>query len=112
MLKIISVNTNGIRAAARKGFFDWLKTSKVSAGQQTKLMAGDVKGLDAILELVVKIQSAKNDIIDQLDNQDAEVRASIGDMPGGEGYVLTHPDGPMKLVNRAGFTAANRAAIR
>lgn len=25
-MKVISVNTNGIRAAAKKGFFDWLKT--------------------------------------------------------------------------------------
>ena len=41
----------------RTGFFDWLKTSKVSGGQQTKLMAGDTKGLDAIMDLVVKIQT-------------------------------------------------------
>ena len=25
-MKIISINTNGIRAAARKGFFDWLQS--------------------------------------------------------------------------------------
>jgi len=37
-MKVISINTNGIRAAARKGFFDWLK--KVDADvvciQETK----------------------------------------------------------------------------
>lgn len=27
-MKVISVNTNGIRAAAKKGFFDWLKTQQ------------------------------------------------------------------------------------
>ena len=27
-MKIITANTNGIRAAARKGFFDWLKTEQ------------------------------------------------------------------------------------
>lgn len=27
-MKVISVNTNGIRAAAKKGFFDWLKSEK------------------------------------------------------------------------------------
>jgi len=27
-MKVISVNTNGIRAAAKKGFFDWLKTQE------------------------------------------------------------------------------------
>ena len=38
MLKIISVNTNGIRAAARKGFFDWLKrqNADVVCIQETK----------------------------------------------------------------------------
>lgn len=28
MLKVISVNVNGIRSAAKKGFFDWLKNQK------------------------------------------------------------------------------------
>lgn len=38
MAKIISVNTNGIRAAARKGFFDWLATADadVVCIQETK----------------------------------------------------------------------------
>ena len=28
MMKIITVNVNGIRAAAKKGFFDWLAKQK------------------------------------------------------------------------------------
>jgi len=28
-MRVISVNVNGIRAAKRKGFFEWLKTQKV-----------------------------------------------------------------------------------
>ena len=43
-MRIISVNTNGIRAAARKGFFDWLK--KVDADvvciQETKAQEGQL----------------------------------------------------------------------
>ena len=37
-MKVITVNTNGIRAAARKGFFDWLKTQNadVVCIQETK----------------------------------------------------------------------------
>ena len=37
-MRIISLNTNGIRAAARKGFFDWLKKQKadVVCIQETK----------------------------------------------------------------------------
>lgn len=37
-MKVISINTNGIRAAARKGFFDWLPTQNadVVCVQETK----------------------------------------------------------------------------
>ena len=37
-MKVISINTNGIRAAARKGFFDWLKAQNadVVCVQETK----------------------------------------------------------------------------
>ena len=37
-MRIISINTNGIRAAAKKGFFDWLKTTDadVVCIQETK----------------------------------------------------------------------------
>ncbi len=37
-MKVISINTNGIRAAARKGFFDWLKTqdAEIVCVQETK----------------------------------------------------------------------------
>jgi len=40
-MKIISVNTNGIRAAARKGFFDWLPAQQadVVCIQETKAQA-------------------------------------------------------------------------
>ena len=86
----------------RTGFYDWLKTSKVSAGQQAKLMAGDDKGLDAILDLVVKIQTMKNNLIDQLDNSSADVTASTGGERGGEGYVATRDK--IKLVPRHRWT--------
>ncbi len=37
-MRIISVNTNGIRAAARKGFFEWMQKKKpdVVGIQETK----------------------------------------------------------------------------
>ncbi len=40
-MKVISVNTNGIRAAAKKGFFDWLKTQNADfvCIQETKAQA-------------------------------------------------------------------------
>ncbi|MGQ0738094.1 MAG: exodeoxyribonuclease III [Bacteroidota bacterium] len=43
-MRIISYNVNGIRAAIKKGFIDWLKTNPadVICVQETKAMQGDV----------------------------------------------------------------------
>jgi hypothetical protein len=70
-------------------FFDWLKTSKVSQGQQQKLLELNKQtgGLDAILGLVKQIMSVKDHIIDQLDDADADVKATTKGEKGGEGYV-------------------------
>jgi len=96
-------------------FIRWLAGSSVSKAKQTKLVdyiGKNRAGLDAIWEVVNGIMKVKNDIIEQFDSHDSEISASIGDQPGGEGYVLAHPQGSIKLVNRAGFTAANRAVQR
>lgn len=72
------------------GFFDWLKTSKVSQGQQAKLAAmndANPKALPEMFDLVKQVMTAKDNIIDQLDNADADVKASTGGEKGGEGYV-------------------------
>ena len=72
------------------GFFDWLKASKVSQGQQAKLSAmneQNPKALTAIFSLVKLIMSAKDHIIDQLDDADADVKATTKGEKGGEGYV-------------------------
>src|SRR5215208_305086 len=51
-MKIISYNVNGIRAAFKKGFIDWLKTNPadVICLQEIKASQGDVdiKQLDAL----------------------------------------------------------------
>jgi hypothetical protein len=98
-----------------KDFTSWLASSKVSKPMQARIVdyiAQNKQGYDAMWEVVNKIREVKNNIIDQLDSHDADVKANIGDIDGGEGYVLAHPEGDMKLVNRAGFTAANRAVQR
>ncbi|ULQ47682.1 exodeoxyribonuclease III [Flagellatimonas centrodinii] len=43
-MRIVSVNTNGLRSAARKGFFDWLEVSgaDVVCVQETKAQAADL----------------------------------------------------------------------
>ena len=50
--------------------------------------------------------------IADLDKTPNAVKAKTAGEEGGEGYVLAHPGGDIKLVNRAGFTAANRAVER
>jgi hypothetical protein len=70
------------------------------------------KGLDSVFAASREIADVKNDIVSQLDAQDTGVKASVGNINGGEGYVVSSPDGLIKLVNRSGFTAANRAVQR
>ena len=101
----------------QKDFFEWLKTSKVSQPKQQRIIdhiGGNKQGFDALWEIASSIQTVKNDIIKQFDNHDADVKASIGNNAGGEGYVIAHPQGDIKLVNRGegGFTQANRAVQR
>lgn len=84
------------------GFFDWLKTSKVSPGQQAKLaqMNQDMpKALPAVFGLVKKVMAAKDHIIGQLDDADADVKQSTAGEKGGEGYVAL--DTKTKLVPRS-----------
>jgi len=92
-------------------FFSWLSNSKVSKAKQGKIvefLGNNKAGFDSLWLVVSGIQTVKNDIIDQFESQDAPVKSYINDNPGGEGFVLNHSDGAIKLVNRAGFTAANR----
>lgn len=98
-----------------KDFIKWLDTSKVSAPKQQKLMLyikENINTFSAMWDVVNGIMKVKDNIIAQLESQDADVVASINGQPGGEGYVLSDPKGDMKLVNRRGFSAANRAQMR
>jgi hypothetical protein len=51
----------------------------------------------------------KNNIVAQLDAQQKTVQANINGQSGGEGYVVSTPQGLLKLVNRSMFSAANFA---
>ena len=72
-------------------------------------------------KIVSGIMTIKDKVINQFDSHDADVSAEIGDhgpvsqdahAAGGEGYVLAHPKGDIKLVPRASFTKANRSIQR
>lgn len=69
-------------------------------------------GFAALFDIVKAIEGLKNKLVSQLDKQNTSIKAFIGNVPGGEGYVTKGDDSLLKLVNRGGFTAANRALIR
>lgn len=84
------------------GFESWLKNSKVSEGKQAKIFAlPEYKYFSVIFDLVLKIQQLKNDVIEQLDQAEQDVVASIGSERGGEGYVAAKSR--TKLVPRHRF---------
>ena len=98
-----------------RDFLKWLSNSKVSRNKQEKItqyIKQNINTFSAIWDTVNGIMKVKDNIISQLDSQDSDVVATINGQPGGEGYVLSDPTGDMKLVNRRGFTAANRAQMR
>jgi hypothetical protein len=99
-----------------RDFVKWLTTtSAVSRNKQGKIVdyvKQNVVGFNALWKVFAGIQAAKDSVIAQLDNQGSDVTASINDQPGGEGYVIQTAQGPIKLVNRAGFSKVNFALNR
>ena len=98
-----------------KDFMDWLQTSKTSNVKQKRISEHIQKnsvGFSALWIIYSQLQAMKDNIINQFDAHDQAVKATIGSSEGGEGYVMQRPWGSMKLVNRQGFTAANRAVQR
>lgn len=96
-------------------FNSWLSTAKISQVKKERIADYISEHEEAfkILWIIIKdIMDVKDDIIQQLDQQDIEVKQSIGGQPGGEGYVYADPAGAVKLVPRKTFTAANRAVQR
>lgn len=92
-------------AALETGFFDWLGKSKVSANKQKKIaeMAqASPKALPIIFRLVKMIMTVKDNVIDQLDSADSDVKASTAGERGGEGYVAQNSK--TKLVPRTRWT--------
>lgn len=96
-------------------FAKWLQTAKVSEKKKVNVLAyikEHMGHFKAMWNVVTAIMQAKDDIIAKFDSQGGDVKQSIGDQPGGEGYVLAHPKGDIKLVPRKTFSAANRAVER
>jgi hypothetical protein len=99
-----------------RDFTKWLNTRKdISGVKQQKIMEYIKQNMNAwtsLFEVITGIMKAKDSIIADLDKNPNAVKAKTDGKEGGEGYVLAHPEGDIKLVNRAVFTAANRAVQR
>lgn len=98
-----------------KDFIKWLDTKKMSMKMKQKVI-DHIKeyptGFATLWSIVTGIQNVKDDVIRQMDNAEGDVKATTAGKPGGEGYVLSDPQGSIKFVNRKEFTAANRAVER
>ena len=94
-------------------FLNWIDQSNLTGAMKKKItdyVNSNRDGFDSLWKVVVEIMSVKEEIINQIDNQDTEIKSYIGNEPGGEGYVFSHPEGDIKYVSRSKFSAANRAA--
>jgi hypothetical protein len=88
-------------------FSEWVDSSKLSGPKKERVVQWvqqNSDGFEAIFQFIKGVMTTKNKIIKTLDSQPADIEASTNGERGGEGYVI---DKDVKLVNRAGFTAAN-----
>jgi hypothetical protein len=88
-----------------QSFLNWLGSSKVSAGKQSKiqqLAAANADTINAVFVLVKEIMKAKDEIIAELDQAEGDITATTGGTPGGEGYVKMKDK--VKLVPRDRWT--------
>ena len=97
-------------------FAGWLERSpKISDRKKTKILQyikDHAVAFKTMWQTVADIITVKDNIIAQFD-QEATVKSKIhGHGEGGEGYVLAHPQGDIKLVPREYFSKANRAKQR
>lgn len=97
-------------------FSQWLQSKPgISDSKKDRMLQyimDHKEGWSALWKTVSAIMQIKDKIIDQFDASAGHVKQSISGQTGGEGYVLAHPDGDIKLVPRSTFTAANRAVER
>ena len=88
-------------------FSEWVNTSKLSGPKKERVsqwVQQNSDGFEAIFTFIKGVMTVKNTIIKALDSQPADIEANTNGEKGGEGYVVGND---VKLVNRAGFTAAN-----
>lgn len=112
MQKYVNARVRG----EQRTFADWVVGEVSSAKARTLLgenrdgylyqHAAGIQGIFAVFDALAQVKLA---YIQQLDQQQSTIKASVNGAAGGEGYVFNTPTGMIKLVDRAGFSAANFA---
>jgi len=99
-----------------KDFMSWLERQpRISERKKQNVkeyISQHENAFSALWRVVSAIMTVKNKIIDQFDSQKKSVQQSMAGEKGGEGYVLAHPEGDIKLVPRQTFSRINRAVER
>jgi Family of unknown function (DUF6267) len=97
----------GSYANAAKGFIQWLDGSGESPkkiANAKSWIADHTTGYNNLWAAIAAISAYKAQIKSQLDKQTSgEISASLGELPGHEGYVAATPHGKIKLVDRHVF---------
>jgi hypothetical protein len=97
----------GSYANAAKGFMQWLEGSGESPKKIANVkswIADHTMGYNNLWAAIAANISYKTQIKSQLDKQTSgEISASLGELPGHEGYVAATPHGKIKLVDRHVF---------
>jgi len=97
-------------------FLPWIDSQSKftnSKKESIKSLVEDHKSkVNDLFECYMALMEVKNDIVASLDTKNDQIRASIGDIPIGEGYVISLGGTTIKLVDRSKFTRANRSVIR
>jgi uncharacterized protein YjgD (DUF1641 family) len=92
-----------------KDFLTWVESNASgSMAQKIKThISENLSGYNAVMQIFLLITQAKNSIINQLDNVEGGIQAATNNDPGHEGYLVHTSRGPIKLVDRFKFSAAN-----
>ena len=92
-----------------RDFFSWIEINSTSSMKDKILnLAGEnSQGFEALFGLFIDIATAKASIINQLDQMSSGLDASVNGAKGHEGYLVHTKQGPIKLIDRFKFSAAN-----
>jgi hypothetical protein len=113
--RYINSKVGGDMSTLGEDFTDWLNSANLTDKKRisiTKFVDTNKTGTKALWTIIKMIMKIKDYLVKEFDSHPKDVKQSINGAPGGEGYVVNHPDGAVKLVSRGLFTAANKTKNR